>query len=270
MQLSELKDLISERNNISFHNVLSKQLTLIGDVSFKNKTGDCTFITITTPIEFNADADANAKTDNFFIDVYAYKYDQEITTDDKIEVTGKLQIFKGKFQIKADNIKVLGKGNLWKLKTEWNKQINSMKKDFEKETVELISPLNLAVITPENSAGFKDFEYIITKRKDDRKHNITAFYTTFSAKNIIEKIIEVNELNEINESNEYDLICIVRGGDLKGNLDLIFNNPEVCRAIIESQLPILLAVGHEPDKFFASLFVYHSNSRCKILKPVVL
>lgn len=119
----------------------------------------------------------------------------------------------------------------------------------EKQDFKRITKLNkIAVISNENSRGYKDFISGLPKYFQNNEYACKLYHTdmegSYAATGIINAIERIN-----NQKPEYrpDVICIVRGGSDKYTLSYVFDNKSVCDAVINSQIPVLTGIGHYSD-----------------------
>lgn len=171
----------------------------------------------------------------------------------EVTASGYIYIYEknGTYSLYVTDIEVSGMGDL-------HISFEKMKERLEKEG--LFSPINkkklpafpnkVALVTSETGAAIKDMVTTI-----QQKNNIVDILIfpclvqgTFSAKDISSTIQLINE-----RFNDVDTIIIGRGG---GSIEELwsFNEEIVARAIYDSKIPIISAVGHETD-FTISDFV---------------
>ncbi|MGC9384426.1 MAG: exodeoxyribonuclease VII large subunit [Kosmotogaceae bacterium] len=120
------------------------------------------------------------------------------------------------------------------------KQIESLI-EFEKP------PLKLAIIGSPNTRGISDLFHNIYRSAvlPDFTLYPVSVESTASAEQITEAIKKVNK-------TDYDLIVIVRGGGGQGGL-LYLEDEKLARAVINSEIPILVGIGHTEDKSLLDL-----------------
>lgn len=167
--------------------------------------------------------------------------------EDGLEVLchGRLSIYepRGTYQLIIDYIEPIGRGALQlafeQLKERLSKE-GLFDPKFKKEIPFL--PKNIAVITSPTGAAIRDFLKVIDRRFSGLRISIVPVPVQGdeAAPEIVSAIKFVNELEE------FDLIVLTRGG---GSLEDLwpFNEEIVARAIFESKLPIISAIGHEID-----------------------
>lgn len=171
--------------------------------------------------------------------------------EDGLEViaTGKITTFAGKssYQLVIERMEVAGAGALLKLLEE-RKQKYAAEGLFDAAHKQKIPylPESIGVITSASGAVIRD---IIHRIRDRFPTPILLWPTPVQGENAAEKIAAAvagfNALPE-NGIKRPDVIIIARGG---GSLEDLwpFNEDAVIRAVYDSKIPIISAVGHETD-----------------------
>jgi exodeoxyribonuclease VII large subunit len=178
----------------------------------------------------------------------------------EVVITGNITIYKGRsnYQIIVKKIEAAGQGALMAL-------LEKRKKQFEKEglfnqahkkQVTGLFPQKIAVITSEAGAVFHD----ICHRVGERFPCEILFYPTSvqGAGTALRIANAIKFFNEIDKTNEIpDVIIVARGG---GSIEDLweFNEEVLIRAVFDSRIPIVSAVGHETD---TTLIDYVSDLR---------
>lgn len=164
-----------------------------------------------------------------------------------IEVTGFVSLFRGKIQLKATDVKILGSAQ-----TRYN--------TFNR-TSNNIEPLpriiaNVAVISSASGAVYADLE-------NNLRYGVTKlFNTTMQGPNVAKEISD--QINNINRQGGFDCICIIRGGG--STIDFYgYNDINLAETIENSKIPILTAIGHDANKFNCDTAAVKSFSTPSIL-----
>lgn len=100
----------------------------------------------------------------------------------------------------------------------------------------------ITLISNEAGAGTKDFMRALGKNSDIIVVNKSVVLEGRDALSTIPDTIK-----SANDSNNTNLICIVRGGGNSVGIRYIFDSQEICNAIINSKIPVLVGVGHTED-----------------------
>lgn len=170
----------------------------------------------------------------------------------KVIITGKLTIYppRGSYQIDVRSMKPAGIGEL-QAAFEKLKQKLSAEGLFDEQYKKQIPkfPQKIGIVTAIDGAAFQDMKSIASRRYP--LVEIVIASSKVQGEGAAEEIAECIKL--LNRQKDVDLIIVGRGG---GSLEDLwaFNEEIVARAIFDSQIPIISAVGHEID-FTISDFV---------------
>ena len=171
---------------------------------------------------------------------------------DELILNGNISIYapSGRYQFNVKHIEVFGEGALLKAFEDLKFKLESeglFNQNIKKEIPYL--PLSVAVITSETGAVFRDIINVLRRRSPFIK--LTLIESKVQGKTADKDIAQA--IKRANEINDFELIILARGG---GSIEDLwcFNMESVARAISNSQLPIISAVGHETD-FTISDFV---------------
>jgi exodeoxyribonuclease VII large subunit len=162
----------------------------------------------------------------------------------KVLITGKVGVYEaaGSYQVYIDDMQEDGVGNLHiafeKLKEQLSKE-GLFDPKYKKKIPKI--PSKIGIITAPNGAAIKD---ILTTLKRRFKNVETITFPCLVQGNDAKDDI----VNKIKLAQNYDLDVIIlgRGG---GSIEDLwaFNEEVVARAIFDSKVPIISAVGHEID-----------------------
>ncbi|MCX6173261.1 MAG: exodeoxyribonuclease VII large subunit [Ignavibacteriales bacterium] len=170
----------------------------------------------------------------------------------KVIITGKITIYppRGSYQIDVRSMKPAGVGEL-QAAFEKLKQKLSAEGLFDEQYKKPIPkfPQKIGIVTAIDGAAFQDMKSIASRRYP--LVEIVIASSKVQGEGAAEEIAECIKL--LNRQKDVDLIIVGRGG---GSLEDLwaFNEEIVARAIFDSQIPIISAVGHEID-FTISDFV---------------
>lgn len=169
-----------------------------------------------------------------------------------VHVTGDVQVYppSGRYQIVVKSIEQAGEGALQQAFEKLKKKLES-EGLFEASRKRALPafPKTIGVVTSETGAAFQDIRSTLERR-----------YPLASVKLFHAAVQGVGAAGEIargvrwfSEVGEVDVLIVGRGG---GSLEDLwpFNEEIVARAIAESKVPVISAVGHETD-FSISDFV---------------
>ena len=163
----------------------------------------------------------------------------------KVMVLGTVSVFErdGVYQIYAKAIKQEGIGDLHaeyeKLKAKLEQE--GLFDEAHKKKIPFM-PKCIGVLTSNTGAVIKDIINVSTRRNPNVY--IRLYPVPVQGQGAAEKIAKAIEV--MNEQNLADVLILARGG---GSLEDLwpFNEEIVARAIYNSKLPIISAVGHETD-----------------------
>ncbi|MBW6410949.1 exodeoxyribonuclease VII large subunit [Clostridium weizhouense] len=178
----------------------------------------------------------------------------EITLEDGMEVVikGRASIYPatGSFQLYCDEIKKEGQGELF-IKFEALKEKLSKCGYFDEKYKKELPKYSkrIGVVTSETGAVIRDIINVTTRRNS--LVDIILYPAKVQGEGAYKEIIE--GVDYFNKDKTVDLIIIGRGG---GSIEELwnFNEEDLAKAIFNSKLPIISAVGHEVD-FTISDFV---------------
>ncbi len=170
----------------------------------------------------------------------------------KVMILGSVSVFErdGVYQIYAKAMRQDGLGSLYeayeKLKADLEKE--GLFDEAHKKKIPFM-PNTIGVLTSNTGAVIRDIINVSTRRNPNV--HIRLYPVPVQGPGAAEKI--ANGIKFMNENHLADVLIIGRGG---GSLEDLwpFNEEIVARAIYDSEIPIISAVGHETD-FSISDFV---------------
>ena len=172
--------------------------------------------------------------------------------EDGLEViaTGKITTFAGKssYQMVIENLEIAGTGALLKLLEE-RKQKFAAEGLFAPEHKKKIPflPETIGVVTSPTGAVIRDIIHRVTDRFPT---HILLWPSLVQGEGAAEQIAKAirgfNALPENGKIKRPDVLIVARGG---GSLEDLwaFNEEIVIRAVYDSEIPVISAVGHETD-----------------------
>lgn len=187
----------------------------------------------------------------------------QIKIEDGLEViaTGKITTFAGKssYQLVIESLEPAGQGALLKLLEERKQQFikEGLFDASHKQKIPFL-PETIGVVSSASGAVIRD---IIHRIRDRFPSHIVLWPTPVQGEGAAEKISAAirgfNKLTKDSSVKRPDVIIVARGG---GSLEDLwpFNEEVVIRAVYDSAIPIISAVGHETDTM---LIDYVSDKR---------
>lgn len=163
----------------------------------------------------------------------------------KVMVLGSVAVFErdGVYQIYAKAMKEDGLGSLYTAYEELKKKLEREGLFVEEHKKKIpFMPKTIGVLTSNTGAVIRDIINVSTRRNPGV--HIRLYPVPVQGPGAAEKIAE--GIKFMNENKLADVLIIGRGG---GSLEDLwpFNEEIVARAIYDSELPIISAVGHETD-----------------------
>ena len=164
----------------------------------------------------------------------------------QIKVAGKITAYgnRSEYQITADSIELDGIGAMMmaveKLKEKL--KLEGLFDDKHKKPLPFLSNI-IGIITSPTGAVIHDMKSLIEKRFPTH----LVLYPTLvqgneAARQVIAGVQYFNNLT----NNKPDLLIIARGGGSFEDL-MPFNDENLIRAVFASEIPVISAIGHEPD-----------------------
>lgn len=172
----------------------------------------------------------------------------------QVRVRGKLSVYqpKGEYQMLVESLEPFGEGAL---KVAYEQVKMKLQKEglFDAELKRELPffPKRVGVVTSPNGAAFHDILNVLARRT--KTVDVCLIPTRVQGEYAGEEITNAIELaNEYNRTarDKIDVLIVGRGGGSSEDL-WAFNEERVARAIRNSRIPIISAVGHEIDTTIA-------------------
>ena len=164
---------------------------------------------------------------------------------DKVRCTGSLSVYapQGNYQIIVNTMEIAGAGNILQMLEERKRKLaaEGLFDDSRKKPLPAM-PKTIGVVTSPTGAAIRDI-LNVTKRRNPGMNIIVlpAIVQGEGAAQTICKMIEIANFYEL-----CDVLIVGRGGGSLEDL-LPFSEESVVRAVAESRIPTISAVGHEID-----------------------
>lgn len=163
----------------------------------------------------------------------------------KVQVTGKLSVYgpQGKYQIVITKMSISGEGAILKMIEERKRMLaaEGLFDQSRKKKLPLF-PETIGVVTSPTGAALRDILQI-TKRRN-KCVSVVVLPALVQGAEAAETI--VRQIRNANRAKLCDVLIVGRGGGSLEDL-LPFSEESVVRAICESEIPVVSAVGHEID-----------------------
>jgi len=168
--------------------------------------------------------------------------------------TGHIGVYgpKGKYQFYVESMEPAGKGALW-LAYEQTKNRLAKEGLFDEAHKKPLPkyPKRIGILTSESGAAIEDIKDSIWNRWPCVK--LFLYPVPVQGEGAAEKIAAgLRDINRRNKELKLDILIVGRGGGSMEDL-WAFNEEVLARAIFESKIPVISAVGHEVDTTIADL-----------------
>ena len=114
-------------------------------------------------------------------------------------------------------------------------------------------PIRVGLITGEGTAAYKDFTTKLAESPFAFK--VTTAYAKMQGADTEPTVLAA--LDELAKNSELDVVCIIRGGGSKTDLNF-FDSEALCRAVANFPLPVFTGIGHEIDRSLLDEVAYQS------------
>lgn len=168
-----------------------------------------------------------------------------ITDGALIQVSGRISFYRksGNIQLIAEKASLQGVGGLFaKFEHTRKKLYNEGIFDVSHKKALPELPMHVGVVTSSSGAVMHDIIVIATRRFEGIR--ITVFPVQVQGQDAARQICE--GIKYFNGKKDVDVIIVGRGGGSFEDL-FAFNEESVARAVYDSEIPVVSAVGHETD-----------------------
>lgn len=163
----------------------------------------------------------------------------------KVKVCGSIDFYSagGRLQLIATSIENLGDGDLHE---QFNKLFKKLQDEglfdgAHKKPIPIL-PRRIGVVT--SSSGKVIADIVNTIRKRNPHHDVLLYPASVQGAECPPEVIKAIEY--FNSSKNVDVIIVARGGGSYEEL-FCFNDEGIARAVFASEIPVISAIGHEPD-----------------------
>ncbi|RHW41121.1 exodeoxyribonuclease VII large subunit [Neobacillus notoginsengisoli] len=163
----------------------------------------------------------------------------------KVIVRGEISVYEasGQYQIYIKEMKPDGIGELFLAYEQLKKKLEAeglFRRELKKELPAF--PKSIGIITSPTGAAIRDIITTIKRRYPIAK--MIVFPALVQGENAGKSVAEA--IRKANVAGDIDVLIVGRGG---GSIEELwaFNEEQVARAIFESTIPVISAVGHETD-----------------------
>ena len=210
-------------------------LSVVGEISQFNVSGKHAYFSI--------------KDDQAVLNCSCFSYSTKLRITPvvgmKVKVYGKIDFYapNGKLSLIVSNVEDLGAGDLHE---QFNKLFKKLQDEGLFDTGHKIPipilPRRIGLITSLNGKAISDV--INTVRSRNSHYDFLVYPSIVQGDGCAPDV--VSGLVYFNREKNVDVIIVARGGGSYEEL-FCFNDERIARAVYASELPVISAVGHEPD-----------------------
>jgi len=169
-------------------------------------------------------------------------------------IKGKMGVYapSGKYQFYAETMEPEGIGSLQLAFEQMYKRLKAegLFDDEHKKALPAY-PMRIGIVTSETGAAVQDIKKSIQDRWSCAK--LFLYPVTVQGQGAANQIADaINDINKRNSKLKLDILIVGRGGGSMEDL-WAFNEEPVARAIYNSDIPVISAVGHEIDTTIADM-----------------
>ena len=190
---------------------------------------------------------------------------------DQVLLFGRITVYesRGDYQVIVERIEPKGLGALQKAFEKLKARLmqEGLFNEDKKKPIPQF-PWKVGVVTSATGAAVRDIIHIIHRRNP--KVSVLVYPVKVQGEGAAEEISEA--IQQMNKINDLDVLIVGRGG---GSIEDLwaFNEEVVARAISESTLPVVSAVGHEIDftiaDFAADLRAPTPSAAAELVVPIL-
>lgn len=163
----------------------------------------------------------------------------------KVNIFGKVAVYqpKGTYQILVEEISPAGLGELHLKIEQLKKKLagEGLFSEVHKKNIPA-GPRKIGVVTSLQGSVIHDIVNTLNKRND----SVGIIISPAVVQGSLAEASIAEAIERLNRYKEVDLIIVARGGGSFEDL-MPFNSEKVARAIFNSNIPVISAVGHETD-----------------------
>jgi exodeoxyribonuclease VII large subunit len=163
----------------------------------------------------------------------------------KVRATGNISVYpkRGNYQLICESLQASGEGAILAMLEKRKRQLAALGLfDAERKKPLPLFPSRVAVVTSPTGAAIRDILRVLARRSAGL--DLVILPTLVQGEGAGEMI--ARRIRTANEFSMAEVIVVTRGGGSLEDL-LPFSDEVVVRAIAESRIPVISAVGHEVD-----------------------
>lgn len=184
------------------------------------------------------------------IDIICWNSLEDFDNGDEVEICGKINFYKktSKINLLVSSIKKVGQGDQFKLYEKLKQEFQDLGY-FDKKKVMPKQIESIGIVTSKDGAALQDVLYVL--KNGGFNGDIIIKDCLVQGVNASKSIKEAIESFNVNrETKSVDILLITRGGGSFEDL-MAFSSKEVVKAIHDSDIYTISAVGHEVDSMLS-------------------
>lgn len=178
-----------------------------------------------------------------------FKVSTALESGMKVQVSGYPKVYErfGKFSLNVESVELVGEGALAKAYALLKKKLEEegLFDETRKRSIPRF-PRKIGLITSAEAAAYGDFMRILNNRWGGVE--VVHIPVHVQGKNAVTEILQAfRQFNDMVEDERPDVLVLTRGGGSLEDLHA-FNDEQTARAVFQSTIPVVCAVGHERDE----------------------
>lgn len=178
-----------------------------------------------------------------------FKVSTPLESGMKVQITGYPKVYErfGKFSLNVESVELVGEGALAKAYALLKKKLaeEGLFDEGRKRSIPRF-PEKIGLITSAEAAAYGDFMRILNNRWGGVK--VVHIPVHVQGKNAVPEILQAfRRFNEMEAADRPEVLVLTRGGGSLEDLHA-FNDEQTARAVFQSAIPVVCAVGHERDE----------------------
>lgn len=171
----------------------------------------------------------------------------EVADGLQVVASGKITTYGGRsnYQIIVEKVEIAGIGAVLEMIEKRRKKLEAegLFEQIHKKPIPFF-PRKIGIITSKTGAVMQDIINRVTNRCPT---HLILYPSATQGKEVVADVVKaIKYFNKLKSSDRPEVLIIARGGGSFEDL-LPFNDEEIVRAVFNSEIPIISAIGHETD-----------------------
>lgn len=197
----------------------------------------------------------------------------EVADGLQVVASGKVTTYGGRssYQIVVEKVEIAGIGAILEMIEKRRKKLEAegLFEQIHKKPIPFF-PKKIGIITSKTGAVIQDIINRVTNRCPA---HLILYPSATQGKDVVADVIKaIKYFNKLKKEDRPEVLIIARGGGSFEDL-LPFNDEEIVRAVFNSEIPIISAVGHETDTtlidFVADLRAPTPTAAAELATPIL-